>query len=386
MAAGALPGEQASKLRAIAVDDEPLALEHLRYLAVRVPGLDFVKTFVKPRQALDWLQSNHQAVDLVFLDISMPHWNGLEIAEIIQQSGVDVDVVFVTAYNEYALDAFRVHALDYLLKPIEVKAIQEVVDLYHRRRGQRPTPWASKGRFMVRTFGGLCIDIDGRELGDWKTKKAEELFSLVLHNGRRKIHRERLMEILWPEMDQKRASNNLYTVSYYVRKCLKEHGLEDFFVRDKEQYYVKLDEVEVDYVRFSRGVQTLHDHSTMAELAMVADIYRGRYFGESGYSWCEAQAVWFENCYLDLRLQIADGYKRQGDLANAISCLRLLLGYLPYSEKAYERLLSFLYQAEHIGDLRYYYNQYERMMVNELGLPPSDEVTRLWRHVQRRQR
>lgn len=385
MAATDLTAKQNAKLRAIAVDDEPLALEHLRHLAMSVPELDLVRTFVKPREALSWLQSHQESVDLVFLDITMPQWDGLKLAETIQHSGMAVDVVFVTAYDQYALEAFRVHALDYLLKPIEAKALLGVVALYNKRRGQLSTPITPAEHLTISTFGGLCIEIDGKKLDGWKTKKAEELFALVLHHGRRKVHREQLMEILWPDMELKQASNNLYTVSYYVRRFLRDHGLEDFFVRDKEQYYVQLDQAETDYVVFSRGIQNLHGNSTLAEMVAVANLYQGRYFGDQGYSWSESQAVWFENCYLELQLRIADTYEQQGDLDSAIITLKDLLRYLPYSEKAYERILPILYQAQNVVELRRYYEQYERMMVEELGLPPSDKVIRLWRYIQRRE-
>ena len=189
-------GNRATALRAIAIDDEPLALEHFRHLAASVPRLNLLHTFVKPRQGWEWLQSHHDEVDVVFVDITMPLWNGLEMAETIQQSGMAVDVVFVTAYSQYALEAFRVHALDYLLKPIEAKALQEVVDLYQRRHGQSFGSVQNREPVTISTFGGLTVSIEGKALGGWKTKKAEELFALVLHHGRRKVHRERLMEIL----------------------------------------------------------------------------------------------------------------------------------------------------------------------------------------------
>ncbi|WDF68457.1 LytTR family DNA-binding domain-containing protein [Sphingobacterium oryzagri] len=105
------------KLLTIAIDDEPLALELLVSYIERTPGVHLVAKFSSAIQALEYI---HQStVDLIFLDIRMPDLNGIELAKIIdQKKGVNKPrIVFTTAYDDYALEGFRVDALDYLLKP-----------------------------------------------------------------------------------------------------------------------------------------------------------------------------------------------------------------------------------------------------------------------------
>ncbi len=101
------------KLVAIAVDDEPKALEVIRLHTAKVPFLDLKKTFRNPMQAITWMQAH--PVDLIFLDINMPHLSGLKFREHISRETM---IIFTTAYSEYALESYDLNALDYLLKPI----------------------------------------------------------------------------------------------------------------------------------------------------------------------------------------------------------------------------------------------------------------------------
>ena len=100
-------------LRAIAIDDEPRALEVLTQYCAQVPFLSLEATFRDPVGGLDWLMA-HPA-DLVFLDINMPGLSGIELSKLLDGK---VMVVFTTAYSEYAVESYQVKALDYLVKPI----------------------------------------------------------------------------------------------------------------------------------------------------------------------------------------------------------------------------------------------------------------------------
>ncbi|WP_420153669.1 LytR/AlgR family response regulator transcription factor [Siphonobacter sp.] len=100
-------------LTCLAIDDEPIALEIIQTFAERIPFLELKATFTNPRKAMDFLRS--KPVDLVFLDVNMPVFNGLEVAEILRKQTA---VIFTTAYPEYALKGYELEVVDYLLKPI----------------------------------------------------------------------------------------------------------------------------------------------------------------------------------------------------------------------------------------------------------------------------
>jgi len=101
------------KIRTIAIDDEPLALDMMAGYIEKTPFLELVATFDNPLDALEIVEEKQ--VQLIFLDIQMPDLKGTDFARSI---GSEVKVIFSTAYAQYALEGFQLEALDYLLKPI----------------------------------------------------------------------------------------------------------------------------------------------------------------------------------------------------------------------------------------------------------------------------
>jgi DNA-binding LytR/AlgR family response regulator len=99
-------------IKAIAIDDEPLALKVIEHFCREVDFIELEKTFTKPNEALSHLQKF--PVDLLFLDINMPSLNGIELYKALQQNTM---VIFTTAYSEYAVESYALNAIDYLLKP-----------------------------------------------------------------------------------------------------------------------------------------------------------------------------------------------------------------------------------------------------------------------------
>jgi len=95
------------------IDDEPLALDLLESYVLKTPFLKLTGKYLGALQAMNELQSSE--VDLIFLDIQMPGLNGLDFSRMI---GEKARIIFTTAFNQYALDSYKVNALDYLLKPI----------------------------------------------------------------------------------------------------------------------------------------------------------------------------------------------------------------------------------------------------------------------------
>lgn len=100
-------------LRAIAIDDEPFALEVLERFAGKVASLELIRTFQNPLEAVEFLQE--EAVDLIFLDIQMPDLNGMQLLNSLQEPPM---IIFTTAHPQYAVDSYEMDAVDYLLKPV----------------------------------------------------------------------------------------------------------------------------------------------------------------------------------------------------------------------------------------------------------------------------
>ncbi|HOY17952.1 MAG TPA: LytTR family DNA-binding domain-containing protein [Haliscomenobacter sp.] len=125
------------KLVAIAIDDEPKALEVVQMHAAKVPFLELQASFIDAFEALPFLRQHK--VDLIFLDIKMPDISGIEFAQILKNGPL---VVFTTAYSEYAVQGFDLDAVDYLLKPFSLarftKACNKALEMKNVRTNEVP--------------------------------------------------------------------------------------------------------------------------------------------------------------------------------------------------------------------------------------------------------
>src|SRR5215467_16014322 len=122
-------------IRAFVVDDERLAVQRLSRLLTETGRVVVAGSATDPHEALEALGGTD--VDVAFLDIQMPEMTGLELVEKLNR---DIPVIFTTAYDRYALEAFAVNSIDYLLKPVETERLEKALDKLERLRGQAAAP------------------------------------------------------------------------------------------------------------------------------------------------------------------------------------------------------------------------------------------------------
>lgn len=231
------------KLKAIIIDDEPDSIKLLQLqLAQYCPDIEIVDTFTNSVKALSVVEKLQP--DLIFLDIEMPVMNGFELLEKILY--LPFSVIFITAYNQYALKAFRFNALDYLVKPIDAKDLIDAVAKADKR--SKPTSiQLSETQKQMRGESATRIAIPGQKGG----------ISFIDLN-----------EIIYSE-----ASNNYSKLvltdgkQFLISKTLKdvqEVLEEEHFLRVHRQYIVNLNHVK----HFNRndGVLTMDngDHIPIA--------------------------------------------------------------------------------------------------------------------------
>jgi len=132
-------------IRAFVVDDERLAVQRLSRLLTETGRVVVAGSATDPQEALDALGG--MDVDVAFLDIQMPEMTGLELVERLNR---DVPVIFTTAYDRYALEAFAVNSIDYLLKPVEASRLEKALDKLERLRGQMSPDIRALARQLAR--------------------------------------------------------------------------------------------------------------------------------------------------------------------------------------------------------------------------------------------
>lgn len=176
--------------RVLLVDDEPLARERVKRLLLVHPDFDVVGEAAHGDAALDWLQQNE--ADLVLLDIQMPGRNGLETAAAIQELSNPPLLVFCTAFDEHALQAFAVKAIDYLLKPIRPEDLARALKRASEWLVQKPqTKLTTRSHLTARTHQGLQLIA----LDDISVCVADQKYVTVFHDGGETLIDESLKQL-----------------------------------------------------------------------------------------------------------------------------------------------------------------------------------------------
>jgi two-component system response regulator AlgR len=138
---------EARALKTLLVDDEPLAIERLQILCARVPDLNLVGTAADGAAALRLVEALQP--DLLLLDIAMPGLDGMSVARALEKRDPVPSVIFVTAFDQYAVAAFDVAAVDYLLKPVAQDRLEKAVG---RVRAHRALPAEAQAEAFTQEF------------------------------------------------------------------------------------------------------------------------------------------------------------------------------------------------------------------------------------------
>ncbi|AYD46981.1 MAG TPA: response regulator transcription factor [Arachidicoccus soli] len=132
-------------MQAIAIDDEPLALQVIQQYAHRIDWLQIEAVFTDALEAKEYLKEN--SVDLIFLDIQMPEINGMQFFKNLE---VKPEVVFTTAYSQYAVEGFNLNAVDYLVKPFEYERFLQASEKVRELIGFRQIKEIDEGFLLVK--------------------------------------------------------------------------------------------------------------------------------------------------------------------------------------------------------------------------------------------
>lgn len=182
-------------LKAIAIDDEPMALEVIKAHSAKVTFIQLKETFVSAMEALEYLKSN--PVDLVFLDINMPDITGLDFSQLLPKN---CGIIFTTAYSQYAADAFNLNAIDYLVKPFDfvrfMKACQKALDSLGKEEAETPYLFVKDSYDLVRIVLAdlLYVQSEGNYL-TFKEKDKKTVTRMTMTEAMELLPRKNFMRV-----------------------------------------------------------------------------------------------------------------------------------------------------------------------------------------------
>lgn len=368
-----------AKVKVVLIDDEHLALQYLEKVLKSYEGIEIVKTYMDPLQAIGDIRDTKP--DIVFLDVEMPEMNGIEIAEQILLHHSDTHIVFVTAYEYYAVKAFELNALDYVLKPVRRERLENTLKRIEKEKAEMAPDGSPQSICQIRCFQSIQWESPegGAETIRWRTSKAQELFAYLVHRRGQPVRKDVLLEMFWAEAEWKKGYAHLYTTVYQIRKTLDRLGIGLKLKNYDEGYLLETNGVKIDVEEWENGLrkappitqETIHEHLQLIEL------YRGDYFAEYDYMWAESERQRLRADWYHHASQVGQFLVGTHEYAKAIVLYLRMQQIHPHMEEVYFSLMK-LYDL--VGDREAVEAQYRRltgMLLEEFDMSPQEEV-RQW--------
>jgi two-component SAPR family response regulator len=356
-------------VRVFIVDDEQPCVDELAWLLRKYPDIEPVGIFTEAQKAL--AAAGQACPDAVFLDIDMPGTGGLELALQIQAQCPGVIVIFVTAYAQYALEAFRAFPLDFLLKPVRESRLGETVNHLRAQHALLHPERAQKGGLEITCFGPVEIRASGE--AKFPTRWVWELLLYLFDRRGAGATRSEMLEALFEGKNDKNTLNNLYVTLSRLKTLLA--------CWNGARASIRLDEANAliiapgvcdytDFMRFAKNNAAISD-MVIEEAAKMLRLCRGPYLENETFEWATESMREVEAEYERIALGVSGCRLAAGRITEAENALRALLARNPVSTDGYAALLSLYMRVDNPPAYAALYETYARMLKKEFRIKPE---------------
>lgn len=351
------------------IDDERPCLDEMAWLLKQYPDLEVTGMDTDPAKALESIAE--YMPDAVFLDIDMPKMDGLELALLIQERCPGIILIFVTAHAQYALEAFKVHPLDFLLKPVKQTRLDDCIAylrkhyvLLHPERVERP-------QLMILCFGTFELICENEV--KWGTRRVKELLLYLIGRNGSQASKLEMLGALFGRQNDKSTIHNLYMTIYRLKSLL--------YTMDPERKLIRLTEDNAliiapgvcdftDFIRFA-GENAVITEKNAKEAERVLSLCRGHYLEKESFEWADDNTNEVETEYERIALGLGSCHIAAGRLIEAERVLTVLLLRSVLCEEAHTLLLDLTMQTGSHDAYMARYEQYARILKKELRLKPA---------------
>lgn len=251
----------------ISVGDEVISLRYFTLLVSKIPYIDSHKSFMNPFEALQYAQST--TVDVAFLDIELPGMSGIDLAKALKEINSETKIVFVTRYSQYALDAFGVEAMGYVLKPYSQEDIEREIS-----KALRSITEKSANSVQIKTFGDFKVFINDQQI-IFKWAKTKELLAILIDRKGAYVSSDEMIAILFENQPITDSIKSYYrNIRCNLNAILKENNAEEIFLQSRGYCSINRSKIDCDYFDY------LQDKPSAKAL------FKGEYM--NGYSWAKS--------------------------------------------------------------------------------------------------
>lgn len=256
----------------IYVDDEKPALDNFRLTTAKFTEIASLELFQNGEEVLEFAEDH--TIDVAFLDIEMPGLHGIELAKKLKEKNANIRIIFVTAYSQYALEAWNVDANGFLLKPYTAADI-------HKELAKCAYRFMPSQRVTIQTIPSFSVLVNGIPMRI-SGAKPRELLAFLVDRGESGATVGECIACIWPDRMNDVGTQSLLRMTYKrLLDALEDAGVGNILISRENRRFLKIDEVDCDLYRILAG-----DKQIMRK-------YHGQYLQE--YSWAEernSQLYW----------------------------------------------------------------------------------------------
>lgn len=253
-------------------------------------------------------------------------------------------------------------------------------------------PIPQQHTLQVFTLGGFGLVVAGCsvDIGKWKRKQAVTLLKYMVTQLDRPVHRERLLDFLWPGVEERRGRGRLKVTLYYLRRELRAHGSRNDVVKTVgNAYQLRRDAVWVDAYAFERLVtegrklqERMQWRDALDRYDQARHLYRGDYLEEDTFAdWCAEERVRLHELYLDMLARTAECHAELGQYSEAVHICRKALVFDPCRENFHYALMEYLVSDDYPELALAQYRHCEQFLAQEFGTTPLPKTQRLYQQI-----
>lgn len=252
-------------MKTIIVDNELGAMSYFENEAKNLPNLTIVGKFEDSRKALEYAQC--ETIDLAVLSINLPGMDGIALGRSLRELNPYLMLIYITGQEDCVIDALRLRAAAYLLKPFTPDDISYAIDTAYLLSKRKPK------RIYARTFGYFDLFLDGKPVM-FKSAKAKELLALLIDRRGGVVDSDQIISILWDGRPKDEATQSLCSkLCKTLYKELEEYGIQDLLISYRSNRSINLDLLDCDLYDMLDGKEE------------AGKLYYGEYLTE--YDWAE---------------------------------------------------------------------------------------------------
>lgn len=362
-------------MRAIIIDDERPSLELLKRIIEKNKHLEIVGEFTDAIDAAE--QMDALLPDVIFTDIEMTYLNGIDFASLLRWDGKDTQIVFVTAYENYAIDAFAVDAANYIVKPITEESLNKTVERLLKNHVPQKDSLQSPNRNKILSLGTFRVyGSEEDKLVKWPTAKVKELFACLLCEKERELDKWQLCDILWPDAAPEKAIHSLHSAMNRMKGALRDAGFEVTVLYNNDRYRLDMRDFFWDAEELLSFLKRnlVVTKANISRFEKMMELCQGDLFETEDYLWTAGLRENIKKQCHGARHNMVDYYLSCRNYRQAERQLQKLMEADPGDERVTVRLMELYFLTGNKVKLVQSYKRLGEYLKQELHIEPKEST------------